>query len=277
MSQVRLVVRDAQRAIFADPHGSDADRVIGALSADPETIEELEAAMERFTGPSEKGYFHHFYNGLDDRPYDAGLVVIDLAARLIVCDSTYSGASRSGCLAWRDERGTTEKHVRYHLSDEWRIRSDSLDWDAEADDLREKRLANPPIDARPILYGRPLLEFIGRECWAAFSSLPRENPSETGDDADDADTVKRETYDRIRQIHVRWLSEPREDLRGQAPRDLMLANHEQIGWDLQDRSEQWSEFGRCLPPLAPESAAYRFWQLRNAPNWWSTMKWCGSC
>ena len=44
MIQVRLVVRDRERDLSGTCHGSDADRLIAALSAEPETIAELAAA-----------------------------------------------------------------------------------------------------------------------------------------------------------------------------------------------------------------------------------------
>ncbi len=51
MSEVRLIIRDAKRDIFGDCHGSVAERVVAALSAEPESIEELALAMERFEAP----------------------------------------------------------------------------------------------------------------------------------------------------------------------------------------------------------------------------------
>ena len=49
MIQVRLIVRDRERDLSGTCHGSDADRLIAALSAEPETIAEL-AAAGRFMG-----------------------------------------------------------------------------------------------------------------------------------------------------------------------------------------------------------------------------------
>jgi hypothetical protein len=96
MSEVRLIVRDRERDIYADRHGSFADAVVAALSADPETIDELDVALERFIAAGEWSNFRGFSSGIDDRPYDAGLVVVDLAARLVVADSSYSTPVRSG-------------------------------------------------------------------------------------------------------------------------------------------------------------------------------------
>lgn len=51
MSEVTLNVLDASRAVHGRVHGGVADRLVAALSADPETIEELEAALARFQKP----------------------------------------------------------------------------------------------------------------------------------------------------------------------------------------------------------------------------------
>jgi len=96
MSEVRLILRDRDRDLSGTIHGSVADAAIAALSAEPETIEELDVALERFRAPSTYSFCSWFRSGIDDHPHDAGLVVIDMAARLVVCDSTYSSASHQG-------------------------------------------------------------------------------------------------------------------------------------------------------------------------------------
>src|SRR5262249_23816436 len=121
MSEVRLIVHDAQRDIHANCHGSVAERVIAALSAEPETVEELDAALERFRAPGEWGEFRGFSPGIDDTPYDAGLVIVDLAARLVVCHSTYSSACRTGYVSYHNGKCATDLLVRYHLSEDWRL------------------------------------------------------------------------------------------------------------------------------------------------------------
>src|SRR5688572_31498563 len=80
MSEVRLIVRDARRQINGTCHGATADRVVAALSTEPETIEEVETGMARFAAPEARPVFRCFGGSIDEEPYDAGLVVIDLAA-----------------------------------------------------------------------------------------------------------------------------------------------------------------------------------------------------
>src|SRR5262249_53544866 len=61
----------------------------------------------------------------------------------------------------------------------------------------------------------------------------------------------------VRDVHARWLLTPRGDLQGQAPRDVMLAEHNFITWDLQHRADQWATLGACPRGLDPHSRAFR--------------------
>jgi len=62
----------------------------------------------------------------------------------------------------------------------------------------------------------------------------------------------------IPAIHANWLMTPRDDLRGQTPRDVMLAKLDFIDFDLHSRELQWSFVGEAPPCLPRDSAAYRF-------------------
>ncbi|MBI3466298.1 MAG: hypothetical protein HY000_25070, partial [Planctomycetes bacterium] len=253
MSEVRLVIRDARRDIHGTAHGSTAERVVAALSADPETIEELEAALDRFDTPGEAGHFAGFYRGVDDEPYDAGLVIVDLAARLVVCDSTYFSASSKGGVQYHDGVCATDSWVRYNLSEDWRLERDALCWESLAESRRHERAASPPLDARAVLYGNPLLEFMARECLQASSGgAAGEGEAEAHSSAEDRE------YALVRDIHARWLTTPRDDLRGQSPRDVLLARRDHIDWDLEDRAQQWSVMQQCPRGLDQDSAAFRF-------------------
>jgi len=170
MSKVRLVVREDGRDWSGTVHGSDADCAIAALSADPVTLAELEAACARFQKPSPgRRFFGNLSAGLCDDPYDAGLVVIDLVARLVAVDSTYSTPGITGSVRYHDGNCATDNSLRYHLAPDWKIMRDGLDWSAAAKSRREERAARPLLDARSVFYGRPLLEFIARETFAAYA------------------------------------------------------------------------------------------------------------
>ncbi|HEX5446216.1 MAG TPA: hypothetical protein VFW87_20485 [Pirellulales bacterium] len=264
MSQVRLVVRDANRDMYGTPHGSDADRVIAALNAEPETFEDLQRALDRFCKSGELGFFAGFRAGINDEPYDAGLVVVDLPARLVVCESTYSSPGRTGDVAYHDGERATGLWLRYQLSDDWKFVHHADHWQSLADKRRRERAAQPPLDARATLYGKPMLEFIARAAFAAFSlreSAPASDDHRASPERHpDADWhhPDEQGYAEIRDIHACWLMTPREDLRGHSPRDVILAKRSFIDRDMQHRCEQWSRQGRCPPTLDVHSHAYQY-------------------
>jgi hypothetical protein len=189
MSEVRLVLRDAERDLSGTIHGSVGDAAVAALSADPVTIEELNVALERFRAThGDRGFFAWFGPGINDEPYDAGLVVIDLAARLVVVDSTYSSPGHRGQVDYHDGKCATRVRVNYSLDDEWSFRSRVDDWRGLAEARRRERAARPEIDVRGIVYGRPLIEFLASGCFC--------------------DVARR---DEIKvQVHEKWIQRRRE-------------------------------------------------------------------
>lgn len=164
MSELRIVIRDAQRSLYANRHGSLADSLIAALSADPDTIDELDMALRRFVAPGPQSNFHGFSRGIDATPHDAGLVIIDLAARLVVCDSVWSAATPEGRILYHDGNSATEFSVPYHLADDWLLQNHANGWENAAEQRRRERSIQIPLDVRAVLYGQPLLEFIAMQC-----------------------------------------------------------------------------------------------------------------
>ena len=237
MSEVTLTIMDAHRAIHGETHGSVADSVVAALSAEPETIEELKTAVTRFIKPTgEHGPFDFFDEGICEDAWDAGIVLVDLAARVVAGESTYSSLQKQGRVQYHDGSTATDISVNYQAPDDWLFISHIDGWQALAQQRRDERASTPPLDARKVIYGK-VTEFIVNECLSA-AAIGTENP--------------------IADIHARWLMTPRSDLRHQSPRDLLLAKCEFIDLDLQWRAGQWSFVGECPPGLSPESAAYRF-------------------
>ena len=122
MSEIKLNLLDSHKSIIATVHGSVGDALVAALSADPKTLEELEAALNSFQkcdsipASSVKRYDER---ELDDAPYDAGILVIDLAARIVACESTYSLPGPSGIVKYHDGTQCTDQWLNYQLSDDW--------------------------------------------------------------------------------------------------------------------------------------------------------------
>lgn len=236
MSEIQLNVLDAGRAISGKIHASVADSAVAALSSEPETIDELQDAMARFIEPDGGGRpFDTFYDGAITTPWDAGIIFIDLAARVVAVESTYSMPAPEGQVSYHNGKQATRVNLPYCVPDDW-LFVDSIDeYDLVRDGRLTGRMADQPFDARPVLYGM-VVKFIVEQCLAARDAR-----------ADDP----------VTEIHARWLSTPRDDLHAKSPREILLAKREFIDIDLQSRELQWSFLDRPAPPLKQDSAAYR--------------------
>ena len=288
MSEVRLIIRDAACDWSGTIHGSRADQAIAALGADPLTMDELEAASERFAKrDGERRFFANLSRGQCDEPYDAGLVVIDLVARLVVVDSTYSSPGHAGAIFYHNGRCGTNKTLRYHLANDWRFLTDGDNWRHVAKERRRERATRPNRDAREVFYGRPMLEFLARKCFAAFAlsdeiaaavrrqstekaaNHPRDetrvapDQADAGRLADDQEVWPGQAryaspfYNTLKDIHATWLLTPRDDLAGACPRDVALDRHDHLMRDMDDRCEQWSRLDECPRGLDESSNAFR--------------------
>ena len=244
MSYIRLNITDQQQTIHSEVHGSFGDVILAALTAEPETIEEMAWAVERFVTVDDKRPVFAGFVGCENlESYDAGIMVIDLAGRVIAADSTYSLPAYNGSVRMPDatveysEGNPEDVYVPYRLSPDWLIVRGMPEYEGVCRARRAARLASAPLDVRTVLYGKPLLEFIAREIYAA------------PDSKDEA---------LFTNIHLQWLMTPREDLRGQTPREVLFAKRDFIDFDLHSRALQWSFTERCPAPLLLDSDAYRF-------------------
>src|SRR5215510_776675 len=91
MSEIRINLVDSNQILQGTMHGSIADRAVAALTAEPETIAELAIALSRYERDANECVpFAWFKKScvVDSRPWDAGVMIIDLAARLVAIEST---------------------------------------------------------------------------------------------------------------------------------------------------------------------------------------------
>jgi hypothetical protein len=256
MSEVKLNLIDSQHNLTGTIHGSVADSCVAALSAEPETVAELEAALARYNRPhADFGPFASFrrYSEIDSEPWDAGLVIIDLAARIVAVESTYSLPQPEGEVRYHDGTKATDVSIPYRLPADWLFVNsvESYRWSCE----KRARRRQPgedgaAFDARAVLYGSALLEFIVK---AGLGQLAK-----TSELPEDEEATQQALAEKITGIHANWLMTPREDLRGRSPRDIMLEKQDLIDFDLHTRCLQWTFLGEGPPCLAPDSFAYRF-------------------
>jgi len=292
MSEVKLVIRDANEDRSGTVHGSLAEWFIAALSADPVSLAELNAAVDRFALESPaRGHFPYFRRAIDAEPWDAGLVVIDMAARLVVIDSSYSSLGRKGVITRHNvesvEGGTVS--LSYRLADDWLFLHDVMSWEGTARMRRQKRADQPVTDLREIFYGEPMVRFIingcrrqfphrdeiarrvhlewieSRRCWnERHAQEPQPEPEtltmhELARREDPAEDIEhRIYYDTIRDIHANWLMTPCAELNDQLPRTVLLRDRARLSGDMSDREHHWSVLDRCPPGISPESYAFQF-------------------
>lgn len=291
MSEVKLVIRDAIEDRSGTVDGAVADWFIAALSADPVSIVELDAAVDRFALESpERGHLSRFSRFVDAEPWDAGLIVIDLAARLVAINSSYSKSGPQGEFQRYNVEGVEGGTIffSYQLSDDWLFVYESS-WEEAALVRRRERNDQPDVDLRKIFYGEPMLRFIINGCWQQLGrreeitdrvhrewierSRLRSERYGDGSEPDPSTLTMHELagvedpaadidghifYDTIRDIHADWLMTPCEELNGQLPRTVLLRDHDRLSRDMSDREHQWSMLGECPPGISPEFHAFRF-------------------
>jgi hypothetical protein len=237
MSDLRINILDASRTINGTLHGYLADAILAGLAAEPETIEELEDAMSRFAKPvCGQKHLARFFSGANSEPRDAGIVFVDLAARIFAAESSYSILMPEGEVQYHNGRELTEVWLPYRVGPDWLFLNSLDEYRAVADERRAKREAVLPLDSRSVLYGT-IAAFVANECHAARRSR-KENP--------------------VAAIHAKWLMTPRNDLGGLPPREILLMKRDHIDWDMQFREVQWSRLKEPAPCLGKDSRAYRF-------------------
>jgi len=248
MSEVKLNLLDVLNTLVGTVHGSFADRCVAALSAEPETLSELASALARYDRPlDERGPFAAFQSSaeIDPNPWDAGLLVIDLASRIVLSDSTYSAPGPEGEVDYYDGTKATECSILYRLPDDWLFVNSIEAYQWSSDRRRKLRQARLPLDTRAVLYGPPLLDFIVASTIDLSADEKHNGASEL-------------LASQISEIHARWLTTPRADLGGRCPRDVVLEKQELIDFDLHTRALQWTFQGEGPPCLPHDSFAFRF-------------------
>lgn len=237
MSEIRINIIDENKTISGTMHGSFGDVLVASLTAEPETVDELEILVERFI-PKESDWsvFRSFKRHEDFEAWDAGLLVINLFAKVIWAESSYSYYSKEGAVRIKTVEGD-DFQLPYKLPDDWKSVRSEGEFNFAQDKVRKSRWQNPPFDARKVLFGKPLFEFIA----AAYMKYKNSD-----------------NEDLFTEIHAEWLMTEREDLRGKMLREVLLEKSEFIESDLHSRSLQWT-FTKVQPPaISKDTNAYKF-------------------
>jgi len=272
-------------------------RAVAALSADPATLEELQQAVRRFIRfPAGAIPLAELLPGDWDTPHDLGLLVIDMAGRLVAAEAETVRLARKGEVFWLElgDEGqveNTEVNLPFQLGMDWLL-SDQLEGWRELSQERRESIGRSRLDFRKILYGQPLFDYIAVRVWDEYqeaeasglieqlvrgqaqlrwnslgkhSGLPElRGGSAAGLEEDDPPLERFDfrgsnaEWEIIRRLHVDWLLTPRSDLGERSPRQSALADHERIANDLEDQAQRWSVLDEEPPSVAVDSIAYRF-------------------
>jgi len=246
MSEIKLNLLDSHTLVTATVHGSVGDALVAALSAGPETIDELEAALKRFKKCDSipASFLRRYERGpIDEQPWDAGILVIDLPARMVAFESTYSHPTHKGRVDYHNASRSTGFPLSYVLSDDWLFRRSIANYKARCNERIKEREGEPSLDTRSILYGEPLHKFIVENIQLLDTTTKRK---------------RKQHREAVVDIHRRWLMTPRDDLNGQSVREILFAKRDLIDFDLESRMLQWSFFLEEPPSLSRESQAYRY-------------------
>ncbi|MFN2494209.1 MAG: hypothetical protein ABR501_15140, partial [Pyrinomonadaceae bacterium] len=120
----------------------------------------------------------------------------------------------------------------------------------------EHAVSAVPDDAAQDTAAERVLAYDNAENTAAEDAAVQHGAVEQG--AAEDDVAEDPLATEISNIHARWLMTPREDLRGQSPREVLLARQDFLDFDLHTRAMQWSFLGEGPPCLPHDSHAYRF-------------------
>jgi hypothetical protein len=237
MSCVRFNISDRYQCVSGDIHGSFTEPLIAALTAEPETVVEYEAALRRYVGSDLGSTPLQFFKRYEDlQPYDAGIVAIDLPGRTVGYDTTYSIPCAAGRVRIQSEFVDDDDiWIPYRVPDDWVFVETMPLYRGTRITQREDRMRRAAFDARPILFGRPMITYIALAMSEVSSSF---------------------VDDSFADIHADWLMSKRKDLRDRSPREVFLEKLDFIDSDLQSRSFQWSLTKVCPLPLPKSSFAY---------------------
>lgn len=243
MTMCRLTVRTPE-GVWQDEVDSWTGLVVlAALSAEPESVSELAEAVRRYQ--PEHGLFDQprAAAGGEEAVGDGLWCLVDLPGRTVVAGAEFELPDPRGAYeADADDHAEGFPIVWLDTPADWLFRLAGDDWQAVVAARASARAAARRVDARAVLFGRPLLEHLANSVLAAAAQGAVDGEREPA---------------LTRTIHADWLLTERADLGGRTPRAVLLANRGRIGWDLQHRSEQWSMQGHAAPALPPDSTAYR--------------------
>ncbi len=251
--------------------------VVASLSSEPETFEELRDAVARYV--ADTGWLAQEaepLESLDVPDLFQPWCVIDLIGRAVLGGGGYELLDRSATYRREDDEeeaaddpplapepppatghgdhcGHAEAAsavdsdiIWTNLPYRWLLQPADEQWRELLEQRATARRAEPRIDARSVLFGPPLYEFIAQRVVASQADFDEFPAEETEAE-----------HELIRGLHVEWMMTPRLDLGERTPRETLLDGHQFVQSEIESRARQWSRQGIPPRPLLAQSATYR--------------------
>lgn len=249
MKKIRTIVRDGEGNTWTGVlYLESAERLIGSLSSDPNTMTELVAGFQQFEQP---GFSYTLAEGLIgfqatlvQKPLGAGMLLLDLAGKRIAYEASDWVAYDDGEVNFHDGQAQSAIMVPYRLHEDWEVSNTLEDWE-RISKSRAKRFKGNQLEARAVLYGPALMRHIVSQVRLWIPEIA---------DLHDYDEV----WEAMNEIHEAWILSERDDLGGMTPRRWMMKHLAHLTTNLEDRCRSWNETGFEPPQIQPDSIAYRF-------------------
>lgn len=286
-------VADESQTLAGVINQEDAWLLLSALSADPESLEEVEAAIGHLCseGVCQPAKGEQGVVGLESlgmqiqtaRVDPSGCdLAIDLPGRTVVvsrlwAESCGESVQRPGSTKQRDriddglkmlragavlvDRSGQDRPVRlpYHIDPRWEVTIGRNDWDQSVRQRRALAAQDPVPTFRRILYGSAMRQFLAEELWNLSTSRQEwsRNPVEGSNDVDGAVVGPQGKEEAISLIHQKWLLRRREDLGCRSPRQVMTEAIGAVDAMMEDRQIAWSATTRQPASVPRASRAFR--------------------
>ena len=215
---------------------------ITVLSAEPVTEAEWLAAMQRYQPDHEFERTGNMIHSLDEIPTDGPWCFIDLNGKTVVAREYELPDPRGAYEPSEGEEVAGFPIVWLDTPADFQFSSASDNWQGEVDRRVALAKQTPRYDARAVLFGRPLFEFLADQIITTSAGSQNHD--------------RKQQQDLSRTIHAQWLMTAREDLGGKTPRAVLLTDLKRIQLDLEHRSFQWMRQGIAPIGLAKTSATY---------------------
>jgi hypothetical protein len=292
-TKIFALVADESQTLAGVIDQEDAWLLLAALSADPESLEEVEAAIAHYRteagcgaamgGKGELGLETLGMQIQTARVDPSGCdLAIDLPGRTVVVSRLWvqscgESVQRPGSTKTRDriddglkmlragavlvDRMGQDRPVRlpYHIDPRWELRIGGNDWDRTVLQRRALAAQDPIASFRRILYGSAMRQFLAEELWNLTTSRQESSRDTMGGSHDAADLLggPQGKEEAISLIHQKWLLRRREDLGCRSPRQVMTETIGAVDAMMEDRQIVWSATSRQPASVPRASRAFR--------------------